>query len=113
MRSSDRSVRLMIRRAGAAPSSLPGDVVRHRGAARAEAAVAAARATRDAALLVEPHAHAALGQREGAGAARDAAADHRDLGAAAQGTVEGARRPARRASTEFALSPGADPTVTL
>jgi hypothetical protein len=52
------------------------DVVRHRAASKRETAVASARAARHVARLVEAYAQAALGQCEGARAARHAAADH-------------------------------------
>ncbi len=68
------------------PEVAPGEVVRHRGASEREAAVAAARPTRDFARLVEPDAHASLGQRERAGAAGDPSADHGDLGAPCEAT---------------------------
>ena len=55
------------------------DVVRRGCAAQCEAAVAPARAARDLARLVQAHADAALGERQRARAARDTAADDRDL----------------------------------
>jgi len=58
-----------------------GSVVRHGCAPEREAAVAPARAAGDLARLVEAHAHATLGERQRARAARDAAADHRNVGA--------------------------------
>ena len=81
MRSSDRSVSSIRSRARSGAELAPGVVVRHRGAAEREAAVAAARAAGDLARLVEADADAALGERERARAAGDTAADHGDLGA--------------------------------
>ena len=92
MRSSARSVSAISRRAGSAPSSAARSVVRQRRAAQREAAVASARAAGDLARLVQAHAHAALGERQRARAAGDAAADDGDVGASVE-----ARRAAARA----------------
>src|SRR5262249_11842699 len=58
---------------------LPRPVVRHRTATQREAAVAAACTRGDLARFDEPHAHTALGERQRARAAGDAAADDDDL----------------------------------
>ena len=63
-----------------AAERLAGDVVPHGPAPEREAAVASARAARDRTGLVEANAEPGLGQRERAGAAGDAAADHLDVG---------------------------------
>ena len=98
-RSSDRSVSSM-HEPGALRAQQPARlVVRRRGTAQREAAVAAAGSARDLARLVEAHAHAALGERERTRAARHAAADHRHLGA----TVEAAPRELARAAPRASM----------
>ena len=70
---------------------LAGDVVARRAAAEREAAVAPARALRDAARVVDAHAQPALGEPKRRRAARDAGADDRDVDPAVVPGV-GARR---------------------
>ena len=67
----------------------PRAVVGQRRTAEREAAVAPARTAGDLARFVQAHAHAVRGQRQGARAAGDTAADHRHLRA----SREARRRP--------------------
>ena len=101
MRSSARSVSAISRRAESAPSVDASPIVRRCRTAQREAAVPAARAGRDLAGLVQPHAHPALRERERAGAAGDAAADHGHLGASLEARRAAARAAARQANMKL------------
>src|SRR5207237_9950657 len=77
----DVALRQQPERTGAVRPELQArDVIRHRAAPEGEAAVAPARAGGDLARLVDADAQARLSEHARTGAARDAAADHDDVG---------------------------------